>query len=345
MQRQVRVHAPGEVRVDEMLAPEPGPRDAVVRVAACGICGSDVGYVALGGVAGPTLAPMPLGHELSGVVESIGSEFGEVDGIGPGTRVVVNPLGSGNRIGNGGSEGGFAPRLLVRNAADGGCLIPIPDSLSFEAAALAEPLGVGMEAVDRVDAQEGESAAVFGAGPIGLSAIASLRDRGVEDVVAIDLSETRLAIARKLGARETLNPARDDVFARLRQLHGESPVLGAPMAATDVYIEASGAGSVIGDVLGGARSRARMAVVALHRQPLPVSLLLLMMKEISLVGSMAQPDDWTRMLDLLGRGDLLPMITHRFALGDFEAGMAVAQDAEAGAKVMIDCMADGASGV
>ncbi len=331
---QVHVHAPGVARVDAVAPPEPGPRDAVVRVAACGICGSDVGYVRLGGVAGPSPRPMPIGHELSGVVEFVGAE---VQGVSPGDRVVVDPLAAGNLIGNGGSEGGFTPQLLVRNAAQGASLLRIPESLTFEQAALAEPLGVGLQSVIRSGAKPGHRVVVFGAGPIGLMAIASLRDRGVDDIVSVDLSDTRLALARALGARETVHPGREPLWQRLRELHGTAPVLGAPMLATDVYIEASGHSPFIAEVLGNACSNATLSVVGLHREPVPLSFLLLMMKELNVVGSMAQPDDWGLMIEMLGRVDLSPAITHRFALEDFAQGLAVAQDPDAGGKVMITC--------
>ena len=111
--KQVKIHGPGDVRLDEVPEPEAGPRDAVVRVAACGICGTDLRYVRLGGLAGPMPQPMPLGHELAGVVESLGAE---VSGLAVGDRVVLHPTAAGNMIGNGGAEGGFAPRLLVRDA-------------------------------------------------------------------------------------------------------------------------------------------------------------------------------------------------------------------------------------
>jgi threonine dehydrogenase-like Zn-dependent dehydrogenase len=305
----------------------------VVRVVACGICGSDVGYVGLGGVAGPTGRPMPLGHELSGVVDVVGTEIHDVV---VGSRVVVNPLGAGNQIGNGGSEGGFTPRLLVKNAAAGDCLIPIPDSLPFALAALAEPLGVGMQAVNRTAARPGEKVVVFGAGPIGLAALATLCYRGIEDVVMVDLSEHRLAVARELGARETLNPKVDKVWQRLRDLHGTSPVMGAAMVGTDIYVEASGAASVIGQVLGHCKSNVRLSIVGLHRQEIPINFLLVMMKQLNILGSMAQPDDWNDMLELLTQVDISPMISHHFPLDDFQAGFAIARDAEVGAKVMID---------
>jgi (R,R)-butanediol dehydrogenase / meso-butanediol dehydrogenase / diacetyl reductase len=331
--KQLRLHGPEDVRIDEVPEPRPGPRDAVVRVAACGICGSDVGYVKLGGIAGPTRQPLPLGHELAGVVEEIGPE---VAGLRVGARVVVHPGAAGNRIGNGGPEGGFGPRLLVRNAAAGASLFAVPDGLPLEVAALAEPLGVGMNAVQRSEACAGEKVVVFGAGPIGLAAVATLADRGVDDVIAVDLSERRLALAEALGARATLNPARDDVWQGIRRLHGETPLLGAPMAASDAYVEASGASSVIGEILSHARGEARLSVVALHRQPVPVSFLLLMMKQLTLRGAMEYPADFSQTLSLLARRDLSPMITHRFPLARFAEALAVARDASASGKVMIE---------
>ncbi|MFP6641667.1 MAG: alcohol dehydrogenase catalytic domain-containing protein, partial [Myxococcota bacterium] len=196
-QLQVQIHGPDDLRLDSVPVPRPGPRDAVVRVAACGICGSDVGYLRAGGMMGPTGTPMPIGHEFSGTVEELGAE---VRGVSLGDRVVVDPQGAANQIGNGGSEGAFTRHLLVRNVPDGRCLIPIPDALSFEVAALAEPLGVGMQAVNRVRAEAGHRAVVFGAGPIGLAAVATLHDRGIEEIISVDLSETRLAVAKELGA-------------------------------------------------------------------------------------------------------------------------------------------------
>jgi len=127
-QLQVNLHGPDDVRLDRAEEPRAGAGDVVVRVAACGICGSDVGYVKAGGVAGPTSRPIPLGHELSGVVEQVGDA---VRGFAIGDRVVVDPIASNNLIGNGGSEGAFTPRLLVRGVASGGGLIRVPDGLGL----------------------------------------------------------------------------------------------------------------------------------------------------------------------------------------------------------------------
>lgn len=331
--QQLRLHGPGDVRIDDIAEPTPGPRDAVVRVSACGICGSDLRYVRLGGLAGPMPEPMPLGHELSGVVETVGSE---VANFAPGARVVLNPTAAGNMIGNGGREGGFAELLLVRDAAAGESLFAVPDALDDDVAALAEPLGVGMNAVDQSQAVAGEKVVVFGAGPIGLAAIATLADRGIDDVIAVDLSPRRLEIASMLGARSTIDATAGDPFRRIRALHGEEPLMGAPMAASDVYIEASGAAAVIPQVIAHAKARARLAVVALHGDAIPVNFLLVMLKQLTIRGAMEYPDDYNDAIDLLERRDLSPMISHRFPLDRFGEALAVAQDSRAGGKVMIE---------
>lgn len=330
--KRAQIHGPSDVRLDEVAEPQPGPRDALVRVSACGVCGTDLRYARLGGLAGPMPQPMPLGHEVAGVLVAAGDEF---SAVAPGSRVVLQPTARGNMIGNGGPEGGFAPLLLVRNAADGGCLFPIPDGLPDELAALAEPLGVGMQSVDRVDPQPGERVAVFGVGPIGLAAVASLVDRGVDDVVAIDRSQRRLEIAQQLGARAGIDASTEDVWERIRELHGEAPLFGAPMAGTDAYIEASGADAVITQIIREARAGARLSVVALHDAEIPVSFLLVMMKQLSIHGSMEYPDDFGRALGLLSRRDLSPMLGRRFPLEKFHEALEAAQDPHSGGKVLV----------
>ena len=326
--RQVRIHGPEDVRVDEVPAPTPGPRDVVVRVAACGICGTDVTYTKHGGVMGPTRQPMPLGHEISGIVSAIGRD---VHGISEGSRVVVHP---GGQIGNGANEGGLCDSLLVRDAADGGRIFAIPDDLPLDIAALAEPLGVGMHGVEQADITAGDTVAIFGAGPIGLCALAAALDRGVTNVAVVDLSPARLEIARKLGASVTINATDTDVWKALAEAHGTSPVLGMPMTATDAYIEASGAPKVIGDIINRAKAHARLSVVALHHEATPVSFLVVLFKELTIRGSMEYPQDFGTTIDLLRRRDLSPMISHRFDLAEFPAAMQAMRDRD-GAKVLV----------
>src|SRR3954453_16158717 len=155
LMRQVRVHGPHDVRVDEIAPPVPSPRDLVLRVAACGICGTDLSYIAHGGVAGPGPEPLALGHEVAGVVDWVGSD---VEGIASGDRLVVQPANDElGRIGNGAAEGGLTTGLLIREAARVRRVFPVPDGMALDIAALTEPLNVGMHAVEQSEAAPGET--------------------------------------------------------------------------------------------------------------------------------------------------------------------------------------------
>lgn len=194
--RQLRVHRPDVLGLDEVPRPTPGPRDVLVRVVVCGICGTDLGYLATGGLRGSGEQPMPLGHELSGVIGSIGDE---VEDLRPGMRVVVNP--DDDAIGNGGPEGGFCHTVLVRNARSGRNIHLVPDNLNLELAALVEPLSVSLHGVNRARVKPGSKVVVYSAGMIGLGVLFNLRRRGVRDIVVVDRQEFRLDLARRLGAR------------------------------------------------------------------------------------------------------------------------------------------------
>lgn len=330
--RQIRVHGPDDVRLDDVAPPAPGPRDAVVRIAACGICGSDLSYIRMGGMAGPGPEPLCLGHEMAGVVDWVGADVGTVR---RGDRVVVQP---GNeelgRIGGGGPEGGLTPELLVRHA-DSGLLHPVPDSVPLQVAAFAEPLAVGMHAVEQADVQPGDGVAVFGCGPIGLAAIATLVDRGHDRVVGIDLSPTRLALAEGLGAQAALDPNQVDVWEELARLHGTEPFMFGPTPATAAFIEASGSDKVLTDVLDRGRVGGRLSVVALHYAPVPTSFLMVMMKQFTIRGSMEYPTRFADAIDLLARRDLSELITHRFALDRFDTALDVLRGSKDCGKVLV----------
>jgi len=327
--QQVVVHGPNDVRIVEVPKPEPGPKDALVRVAACGICGSDLHYVALGGLPLPGGGPMPLGHEFSGVVEALGRE---VTGVRVGERVAVRGEAAGNRIGSGGA-GAFAPYVLLRNVCDDNGLHPLPEALSFEQGALVEPLGVAMHAVNEAEVRPGEKVVVFGAGPIGLSAIACLRDRGIDDVVAVDLSEKRLALARRLGARTAVGEA----WAEIERLHGRARVHGQPVVASDVYIETTGVESVVRGILEHAGFRARVVALAIYERDLTLPFLQVMLKELVVRGSVALGQEFPAVLEMLAaeRVDVSPIVTHRFGFDRFFDALATARRADEAAKVMV----------
>ncbi len=330
---QVRVHGPGDARVDDVLEPAPRARDAVVRVAACGVCGSDLSYIRLGGVAGPGETPMCLGHEIAGVVDWVGAE---VTSVHVGDRVVVQP---GNddlgRIGNGAPEGGLTPLLLVTDV-DRGRLHHVPSDLPLDVAAFAEPLAVGMHAAEQADVRPGDGVCVFGCGPIGLAAIATLVDRGHDRVVAVDLSPTRLELALGLGAQAAFDPTTSDVWSELARLHGTAPFMFGPTPATAAFIEASGADRVIGDVINHAAVGARLSVVALHYNPVPTNFLMMLMKELTIRGSIEYPARFADAIDLLARRDLSALLTHRYPLEQFDAALTTLQSSNDCGKVLIE---------
>jgi threonine dehydrogenase-like Zn-dependent dehydrogenase len=327
---QVRVHGPGDVRVDDVAEPDPGPADAVVRVAACGICGSDLSYIEMGGLGGAE--PMCLGHEIAGTVEWVGDE---VTSVGRGDRVVVQPGDDTiGRIGNGAPEGGLTPFLLV-TGVDRGRLHPIPDELPLEVAAFAEPLGVGMHAVEQADVGVGDAVCVFGCGPIGLAAIATLADRGNERIVAVDLSPTRLDLARRFGAQEVIDPSTTKVWDALADIHGTKPFSLGPTPATDAFIEATGTGRVLRGIIDHAAVGAHLSVVGLHYEPVPTSFLMVLMKELTIRGSIEYPARFADAIDLLGRHDFSPVLTHRFPLDAFDDALTLLQGAKDCGKVLV----------
>lgn len=332
--QQVMIHGPGETRVDNIAAPDPGPRDVLVKVAACGICGSDLTYIKMGGFC-ITGGAMPLGHEIAGTVDWVGSEVRDVS---VGDRVVVFP-GDPNSdgfdiIGNGGSEGGLTELLLVRDAARGRRLFRAPESVPLDVAALAEPVAVGMKSALRTGAEGFEKVAVFGCGPIGLAAIASLVDQGIK-VVGVDLSQSRLEIAGSLGAEAVLNPRKVDVWEELIRLHGREQFMGSGIPATHAFIEASGSAQVINDIIEHARPGSRLSVVAVHMQPVATNFTHVMSKDLEIRGSMGYPGRFEDAVELLARRDLSNIITHRVPLERFNDALAILEGDKECGKVLV----------
>ena len=331
---QVRIIDAGKVSLDRVELPPCGPRDAIVEIRACGICGSDLSYIRLGGLAGPSGEPMALGHEFAGIVTTVGAE---VTAITPGQRVVVHPGDDDiGRIGNGTPEGGLSTAVLVREAARGGRLFPIPDDMGLDIAALAEPVAVGMHAAEQAGVGVDDTVAVFGCGPIGLAAIASLADRGMTRIVAVDMSATRRRLAESLGAMASIDPAETSVGAELGRIHGTTKLQFGTAPATSAYIEATGSSKMLAKIIDRAGRGSTICVVALHYEPVPVNFLSVLMQELTIRGSIEYPANFGDAIDLLSRRDLSAMITHRFALADIAAALEVLGSSKECGKVMIE---------
>lgn len=330
----VRVHGIDDARLDRVAKPSVTANDVLVEVSLCGICGSDLGYISMGGL-GMT-QPMPLGHELVGTIAQVGQNISE---LSVGDRVVVNPMASGNSIGNGGAEGAFTPYLLVRNvAADPSAVLKVPSSLSAKQAAMVEPLSVALHGCHQGRADAAKKAVIFGAGPIGLCTAICLNYLGLKDIVMVDRSDHRLAAAERIGAIP-LSAEKGDLASFLIKQHGESQLMGTPVPATDIYIEATGAKPVFEQIVNTAKTGASVVILGLHKQPVQLDLANVLLRELNITGSMAYPNEFPEVIDMLASGkiDVDAVISHQFPLSEFEQALSQARDTDTAIKVMIDC--------
>ncbi len=277
---------------------------------------------------------MPIGHEFAGIVEKVGDE---VVGIVPGQRCAVNP--DRGMIGNGGPTGAFAPFILVPNAELHGDICPIPDTLSLEEAALAEPLSVALHGINIGNTTPESKVVVLGAGPIGLCTVVCLRHLGVSKIVVADLSDTRLERARALGASTTINPSRESLGEGIAVAHGRGERFGMPCVDTDIFIDAAGSQKALADVLDVAKFRARIVVVALHKKPMPIDLWKMMANEFSISGSIAadREAEFNECLRMLAEGtiDVTPLISHRIGFNRLREAFDTAADVDGSAKVLV----------
>ncbi|MAT93447.1 MAG: hypothetical protein CME59_12680 [Halioglobus sp.] len=281
---------------------------------------------------------MRLGHELWGEVSEAGDN---VTHVAVGDRVVVQPMSNGSNIGNGGGEGGFTPYLLVRDAArDPGSTPRLPDAMPDAWGALVEPLSVAQHGANRVAANAADSAVIYGAGPIGLSMVQVLRYRGLDNIVAVDLSARRLEAAANMGAV----PLRGDdpaLAQRLMELHGTREFFGMPMPASSLYVEATGARAVFENIVAQAGPGSRICLTGVHKEPANVDLVSLLAKELSIVAAMGYQHEFDEVIAMLDSGALDPaaMVTHHFPLSALDDAFAMARDPQQAIKVMIDCQA------
>ena len=326
------ITAPGETQVVDVPKPTVGPNDALVRMRACGVCGSDGLYISMGGLG---KGHMPLGHEPAGEIVEIGSA---VTGLTIGDHVVVNPMvAPSGIIGNGGPSGALAEYLLIEDAVRGRSLEVVPNHIPFEVAALNEPMAVARHGVNRCEPKPSDTVVIFGAGPIGLGATIGFKSAGVSHVVVADLIPARLEKALAVGADAVINSADEDVAARLIELHGSGESMFPGKAGTDIYFDAAGAPAVINTALAAAKTGARLGVVAVHKEPVPVDFLNIMSNEITVVGSMGYPDEIFEVTkDLIANWERYAVIvSHTIPFADVGQALRMASTPGAADKVVV----------
>jgi threonine dehydrogenase-like Zn-dependent dehydrogenase len=243
------------IRIDTADIPEAGPRDLLIKVAQTGICGTDLAFFREGRAGGRC----DSWARVAGPVIAAGAQ---VEGVAVGDRVVANPMI--DLVGLGRVAGSFAEYLRLPAADPGRNVFPLPLAISDEIGALIEPFAVGLHAVNRSRARAGEKVVIYGAGPIGLCVLASLKARRVEQVLVVDPSEKRLSIALAMGANAAHDPRAGSAPHFVAEHFGDErlPFMSEPLALADVAFDCAGVAPAIDDAVHSLARRGRLVLVA-----------------------------------------------------------------------------------
>ena len=321
------VCAGGTFVVRELPDPVPGPGQLLLRVAACGVCGSDLkahGWMPEGTV---------MGHEYAGTVVAAGADVAEAWPVGtPATALPVLGCGAcadcglgdparcerAAAIGVGGAPGGFA-ELVVVDAAEA---VALPADLDLELGALVEPLAVGLHAVNRARVAPGERVLVVGAGPVGLTVALWAARAGALEVVVSEVSAARRDLALAMGATAVLDPTTEQVGA-----------------AYDVVVECVGVPGMLATVIEALAPRGRGVVAGVCVDPDPVSPVAGVVKDVELhFVSYYRRAEFFAAARLLAAGRLpeaVRMISRRVRLDELDAVVVDLAAGSGDAKVLV----------
>jgi L-iditol 2-dehydrogenase len=296
----------GLLSVDEVARPTPGPDEVLVRVRACGICGSDVH--GMDGSTGRRIPPLIMGHEGAGEIEEVGAAVtrwkagdrvtfdstlycgrcwhclrGEVN-LCEGRRVLGVSCAEFRR------DGAFAEFVAVPERV----LYRLPDGLTFEKAAMVEAVSVASHAVKRATLGADTSVAVLGTGMIGLLVVQVLRSAGVRTVIAIDLDEDRLKLALRLGATAAVRADSPDLAGDVRRLCGGH--------GADAVFEVVGLSGTVEAAIACARKGGSVILVGNAAPRVDLPLQSVVSRQITLLGSCASAGEYPECLELIASG-------------------------------------------
>ena len=335
------IHAPRDLRIEEQAPGTPGPGEVAIRLAAGGVCGSDLHYYNHGGFGSVRLKePMILGHEVAGHVEALGDG---VEGLNVGDLVAVSPSrpcgeckycreGLHNHCLNMRFYGSAMPfphiqgafrEVLVAHASQ----CARAEGLTPGQAAMAEPLSVCLHATRRAGEMLGKRVLVTGCGPIGVLCILAARRAGAAEIVATDLAPNALGHAERAGADRVINMAETpdglDVYA-------------ADKGTFDVLFEATGVAAALAGGINAMRPRGVVMQLGLGGDMM-VPVQTLTAKELDLRGSFRFHEEFATAVALMQKGliDVAPLITHTMPLADAEAAFQIANDRSQAMKAQI----------
>ncbi len=326
--------------VRDLPLPEIGEQDVLVRVAACGVCGTDVHIYHGSKGSTDVKPPVVLGHELAGEVEKIGSQ---VTTVKPGDHVTIDPniycgkchfcqIGKKQMCQNlyaigVNRDGGFAQYCV---APETQCY-QLDKEVPLKYGAMTEPLACCVHGIDRAGIRQGDTVCVIGGGAIGLLMIQLAKLSGASKVILSEPVAMRREIGKKVGAWACVDPIHEDIKERLKELLGTEGV--------DVVIECVGT-SVAAEQAFLAADRG--ATILLFSVPKPESIYSLHLeevfqKELTILGSMINPDTHGRAAALINSGvlKLEPIITHSFSVEQVEEAILMQQSADS-IKVIVE---------
>ena len=327
--------------VETTDAVAPGPGEVAVRIAYCGICGTDM-HVFHGNMDARVGHNRIIGHEMSGVVEALGEG---VEGPAVGTNVVVRPLQAcGNCPACADGHIHICHNLKFLGLDTDGAMqevwtVPahtlheLPSDLRLDHAALIEPVAVACHDVRLSGLQPGETAVVIGGGPIGILVAMMARDAG-GDVVISEVNANRLAVAQKLGF-QTVNPIEEDLPAKVNEMTGGK--------GAEVVFEVSGTQPGVDAMTAVAATRARIVMVAIHAQKPQIDLFQFFWRELKLIGARVyEPQDYAKAIEAIASGaiDCDTVITDVTPLADIQAAFEALDSSPTAMKSLIKVSAD-----
>jgi len=315
----------GLTRVEEVPIPDLDPDQVLVRIGAVGVCGSDVHYFRHGRIGDFVLtAPMILGHEAAGTIVAVGAAVSP-DRVGQ--RVAIEPQracrvceqckrGRYNLCpeiefyATPPIDGAFAEYQAIQ--AD--YAFAIPDSMSLEAAALCEPLSVGIWANQKAGTGPGSRVLVAGAGPVGVLAAQVARALGAAEIIVSDVAAERRDAAMRYGATRVVDPAAEDIAG-----------LGLEV---DAFIDASGAEAAVRAGVMAVKPAGRVVLVGMGADDVTLPVSRIQNRELVLTGVFRYANTWPLAIHLAATGqvDLDSMVTSRYSLDEVEAALAAATD-------------------
>lgn len=323
-----------DIRVEEVATPGLEAGDVLIRVRACGICGSDLHAYKLGlfpGLGVPVGAGRIMGHEFSGDVVEVS---GQVEGVKVGDRVTAIGFGAN-------AEYFKVPALMTP------LIVHLPPEVSYEEAATNEPLANSVHAVGLASPADGETIVILGAGIIGLGVLQVLKAMHSTKVIVTDLSDKRLAMAQELGADVIINAAREDPYLKILEMTGSTPLMFMeewPMSSVDTVFDCAGGTTehtgtpALWQGLLMVKENGKVVVVAIFEKPFEIEYNIIVRKGIKVFGSWGWSlDEFAQSVELMrsGKVDRKPLITHKFPLDRAKEAYETQLKAEESIKVLL----------